>query len=100
MLEHKQDTQSTEVCPTLGDCLTFSEGTNIHCFYILRNVCSLLVSIAFIGLYTQTICASSVQVCNEVSTLHNQIILELSNWKRVIMCRAINVSWLISSAVI
>lgn len=52
------------------------------CFHILRDICSLLVSMVLIWLYTQAICASNAHVCSEVSTLHNQIILELSNWKK------------------
>lgn len=75
-------------------------ATKIHCSHKLRDICSLLVSIVLIWLYTQAICASSAHVCSEVSTLHNQIILELSNWKRVILYGAISVSWLISLAVI
>ena len=75
-------------------------ATKIHCSHILRDICSLLVSIVLIWLYTQAICASSTHVCSEVSTLNNHIILELSNWKRVIMYGAISVSWLISLAVI
>lgn len=63
-----------------------SYGTKIHCSHILRDICSLLVSMVLIWLYTQAICASSAHVFSEVSTLHNQIILELSNWKKGLLC--------------
>lgn len=76
---------SPEVSYLRSVCWAFwglSYGTRIHCSCIRRDICSLLVSVVLIWLYTQAICASSPYVCSEVSTPHNQIILEPSNWKK------------------